>query len=40
MSRKPFTEEEILLLRQNPYTYSVNPVSIEPYQRVQRDLLF
>ena len=23
MSRKPFTDEEILLLRQNPYTYSV-----------------
>lgn len=28
MGRKPFTNEEMLMLRQNPYTYSVTPFQL------------
>lgn len=28
MSRKPFTDEQMLMLRQNPYTYSVTPYQL------------
>lgn len=28
MSRKPFTNEQMLILRQNPYTYSVTPFQL------------